>query len=96
MTWERIETAPKDGTRILLALLAVDKPGEPPSWFISLGWWDPEFDGEWSDEVGDIVYRGAWTDGGVASWAYEEHRELGPTHWMPLPEPPIEHGEGGE
>ena len=77
MKWEPIETAPKDGTPILLWCLYENKYGEvlgpyfwvgPPQddYDVSPGWYptqdDGDFDGLASDET--------------------------PTHWMPLPEPP--------
>jgi len=81
VAWQPIESAPKDQC-ILLASLAVENAGKGPEWSITAGYWDAEF--EWDNDV----YRGAWTDDSVASWAYEERVELSPTHWMPLPEGP--------
>lgn len=79
--WQAIETAPKDGTRIMLAA-APDRvtlgcwmvPSEVPWLKYRDGYapeevWD-EFDPWWHSE-----------DGGFT----DEHP---PTHWMPLPEPP--------
>lgn len=43
MEWQPIETAPKDGTRLLLC--EADQPGEP-----CVGWW---IAGQWRD-MGDI------------------------------------------
>ncbi len=56
-SWQPIETAPKDGSRILLAT---------PTGKISGGMWS-------------LQYR-------VWSWPYVM---VEPTHWMPIPEPPI-------
>ena len=66
--WQPIETAPKDGTAILLWW---------PYWSSSraiVGWWAPrQPDLGWS----------AWES------SYQGNCP-GPTHWMPLPEPPTE------
>lgn len=72
--WQPIETAPKDGTQILL--------------FDPSGTWDPDLAsfsprvavGAWKDfPNGHGEWRGYYS--GLS--AVEE-----PTHWMPLPEPP--------
>ncbi len=70
--WQPIETAPKDGTPILLWA---------PEWkYVSrCGWWQSSING--SDDAG-------WTDGTVISWNYQEVSILLPTRWMPLPDPP--------
>ncbi|HZH10601.1 MAG TPA: DUF551 domain-containing protein [Microvirga sp.] len=85
--WKPIETAPKDGTKVLAVM---------PGGFKSVVWYDAQFAYEYNDEKGESDYRGAWTDGTVASFAYEELTELNPTHWMPLPASPLskenEHG----
>jgi len=72
--WQPIETAPKDGTRILIW-----------SHYAIIAWWvtdytntrdDEHFDGVW------LVYQGD------DPW-YDEYLNLGaPTHWTPLPSAP--------
>jgi len=60
MSWQPIETAPKDGTRVLL--------------WLSIGicaTYD-SFDGQWEDDGQSLN-----TDFAA------------PTHWMPLPAPPV-------
>lgn len=74
--WRPIETAPKDGARVLVACL---KNGRAQ---ICVAWWHPAF--AWADGA-DVA---AWTDGTVADWRGEELAELSPTHWMPLPAMP--------
>jgi hypothetical protein len=73
MNWQPIETAPKDGTDVLVmymhietqvvhnAFFNVDDPGEEPAWW--------SYD---KSEVSRIRLDGFMT----------------PTHWMPLPAPP--------
>lgn len=60
MTWQPIETAPRDGTICLVA---------EPSGFVHLAQWCA--DGYWRYRVTDPDLQ----------WK--------PTHWMPLPPPPI-------
>ena len=79
--WQPIETAPKDGTRILLY--------DPmTSGLIYAGCWDARFESNWNEEADDLEYFGKWTAYEVQSWNDEEYAALAPTHWMPLPTPP--------
>ena len=78
--WQPIETAPKDGTEILLCQ-ATDADGDPmsdESWGISVqvaAWWEGERN--W------IVY---------CSMVRDPSLHFTPTHWMPLPSNPLEVG----
>ena len=72
MTWQPIETAPKDGTRILAysrmaRVLYAHRERTYP----------------------DIAVV-AFTDDWWSNTAFEHHRFPHPTHWMPLPEKPID------
>lgn len=80
--WMPIESAPRDGTRILFY--------DPlSSGLIHSGNWEAEFEPErWDKRKSRTIYRGAWTDHSVASFGYEELNEFNPTHWQPLPAPP--------
>lgn len=75
MQWQPIETAPKDGTHILI--YTVDHPGPVPARDmparVTAFWYAPY--GEWHL---------------VMAWGYEaENQVYGvPTHWQPLPDPP--------
>lgn len=60
MNWQPIETAPRDGERILLVI------NHGPH--------------------GDKIWTGLWADGWIVSYGKAEKQ---PTHWMPLPEPPV-------
>jgi hypothetical protein len=61
--WEPIETAPKDGTDILVALHLWNDPTKPHT-FEVVAW-----DGE--------------------EWASDSYPVYPPTHWRPLPKPPV-------
>lgn len=76
-SWQPIESAPKDGTRVLFY--------DPHSSVgVHAGCWDASFT---STDDG-LSFRGAWTDYSVHSFGSEECNEYYPTHWQPLPEPP--------
>jgi hypothetical protein len=70
--WQPIETAPKDGTRILVVDCG----------FVQIARWDEEFD-NYNDRQGVPAWATFACDDGF----YSEYAE-NPTHWMPLPEPP--------
>lgn len=75
--WQPIETAPKDGSDVLLCR-AIDADGQPipaKSWGIFVqvaAWW--RGDDDW------IVY---------CSQIQEPKLHFEPTHWMPLPPNPL-------
>lgn len=75
--WQPIETAPKDGTKLLLFVVQ-----EPDDYCRAVGL--PE---GWSAiEVGEYSWH---CSGHEHGW---EHPTAGsPTHWMPLPQPPHNH-----
>lgn len=77
MGWQPIETAPKDGTWVLLAGGECDGD-EGDAQRIVTGQYTDYLNGrktEWH-------WQFCWYDGGYYG-NYED-----PTHWMPLPEPP--------
>ncbi len=68
MKWQPIETAPKDGT---VVILADDSSVYPQGWWrMRKGWVFLDTNVEGPD------YTNGWVKG------------YGPTHWMPLPDPP--------
>ncbi len=74
--WQPIESAPKDGTWILLGGGRTDDEDDART--IAVGQWTNYLNGgttSWH-------WQFAWYDGGYYG-AYNN-----PTHWMPLPEPP--------
>lgn len=71
--WQPIDSAPKDGTRILV----FEGAGSPVCGKVYVGFW---YEG---DEQASLPYSDkCWSD--TADPSYERS----PTHWMPLPEPP--------
>lgn len=73
--WQSIETAPKDGTDILLAEISHDR-GQISYGEIDIGAWQKEPMS--MDEEGNSYWY----------WFTNFGRVQEPTHWMPLPEPP--------
>lgn len=74
--WQPIETAPKDGTSVLIIGAAWREP-VISRWYVHYlhGKPDPRRPPEWEQQ--DMC-------GGFGSYNGPIH----PTHWMPLPEPP--------
>lgn len=76
MKWNPIDTAPKDGTKILLAKIAPIEgvpefglEGHPTQvWWCCLGWWSDTWN-KWFDGV-------------------EPSGLAGPNYWMPVPPVP--------
>ncbi len=74
MTWQPIETAPRDGTEVLLALKGKHRA--------CLGYWIDSEDVRYGKSVRK---RQLWS---VESMWILHGDEPEPTHWMPLPELP--------
>jgi hypothetical protein len=78
--WQPIETAPKDGTWILL-YCSQQKVAISGMWHVEPDLFTPDVhEPGWSDWVSDNDYI-MWDSG------------YSPTHWMPLPEPPMRNEE---
>ena len=74
--WQPIETAPQDGTRILVSF------GTMGVWLVS--WTEPSHD-DWEIWCTDDNKHGPY-----ALRGYSDDGPRAPTHWMPLPKPPGE------
>jgi hypothetical protein len=82
MTWLPIDTAPKDGTRLLLA--CTDGP-------------EDVIIGRWQFDSNDPDFGNCWGLGDASDWAESWNRfpgktpegAWGITHWMPLPASPL-------
>jgi hypothetical protein len=73
--WQPIETAPKDGTEILLfTTYLADEYYDETFSTVQIGSWD------FGHDTVEAIWRRP------AGWACVKIGE--PTHWMPLPEPP--------
>lgn len=75
MSWQPIETAPKDGTEVLL-WFAQFETRRIGAW---MPWGDSSYPFLWQDCHGGNLHR---------PWKYEDENYDYPTHWHPLPEPP--------
>jgi len=91
--WQPIETAPKDGMPLLLGTME----SEETAAVSTLGWWqDAEDDGR--DTKGadggfvDHTFNQFYPGRSFGNPTYQ-HTGNQPTHWMPLPAPPIERAE---
>lgn len=85
LKWQPIETAPKDGRRILVWV--------PESENVLSVYWDDRFTFRFDEEKAESAdyqgeHEGAWTDDAVKSFSYEEKESYQPSHWMPVPLPP--------
>lgn len=80
--WQPIETAPKDGTRMVLFCERVVSRIHTGHWFSH----EKQTDG-----VTSWRYSGWWLDGFQHPF---NQPPFEPTHWMPLPDPPQRRGEG--
>lgn len=84
MKWQPIETAPRDGTTVLLAA-----PGRVTAGEWHLEQWPTEC--EYHSSTGEYLGQhetGECIDAGWCSWDGGFTDVAQPTHWMPLPEAP--------
>ncbi len=85
--WRPIETAPQDGTRVLISWRNYD--GTPR---VAEAWWAKPSEGATADQC-------YWQAMDRIVLSANTHRSrggapLGATHWMPLPAPPQEADRG--
>jgi hypothetical protein len=87
MDWQPIESAPKDGTDVLVLLDCASVP------VVHLAWWRSREEWELSGQ-----YCGGWDSAAEWEgwWSYTQNSTTQekldgyrlPTHWMPMPTPP--------
>jgi len=85
--WQPIETAPRDGTRILLYCAYTDAPDDERT---RVGWWNwvdiCGFGYEDDEHMPDPCFMDATTRAHNAEYGgYWDAPEYPATHWMPLP-----------
>ena len=87
--WQPIETAPRDGTEILVWYELATVPIVHIAWFNSEHEWHRtgQYFGGW-ESLDDWLGWWSYTRSSITQERLDEDRE--PTHWMPLPEPPWE------
>ena len=79
--WRPIESAPKMQTIILFAVTEQFADGSPQNWKMATGAWHTGYDCETSRAAGYTP----WTWDGRQLKTYD----VQPTHWLPIPSPPI-------
>jgi hypothetical protein len=90
MDWQPIETAPKDGNKIILYYQNRHNFGRTV-----MGCWVTDEQANETDTDG-VGLEAGWYEQ-IDNWddyAQIAIHEGEPTHWMPLPKPPIAHGIG--
>jgi hypothetical protein len=89
--WRPIETAPKDGTHILLYAPAREYAGKPTEPRLTYGYWMIWEHGEYLGDCGGECRCPEYGDTPEPSWYSEDGGftpENPPTHWKALPLPP--------
>lgn len=87
--WRTIDTAPKDGTQILLGATSQTYRGQHVPARSTQGYWDAQkpLPGDYASDSGEFIGE----PGGVPFWMSEDGgftEENPPTHWQPMPAPP--------
>ena len=73
--WLPIESAPRDGTRVVLWSA---KYGTEVGWFA-----------EWDDFTIGKQETSGWAMNWNSEFGHPDEEVISPTHWQPLPEPPV-------
>jgi hypothetical protein len=86
MKWQPIETAPRDGTDVLVYKDVATVPVVHIAWYRSEEEWRDHGGCLFGDTLEEYVGWWSYTRNSVTQEKLEGYAE--PTHWMPLPEPP--------
>lgn len=90
--WKDIDTAPKDGTHVLLYAPVQEHQGKPTEPRLTYGYWDTPEHGKYLGDCGGSCRCPEYDDPHPPYWFSDDGgftEEHPPTHWMPLPEPPL-------
>ena len=87
MAWQTIETAPRDGTRIWAWSAGY---GQRETCMQKYGKGSPGF-AKWEEGDGPLNYGWGWREP-QNNWSSTWE----PTHWMPLPAPPLPDNAGND
>jgi hypothetical protein len=83
--WQTIETAPKDGTEIILAITGI----LPDKYWVHIGWWQQGDSFPWRFiDTFSLEPSGCCDDEDADRTPVNGAKEGSVTHWMPLPQPP--------
>lgn len=83
--WQPIETAPRDGTEIILAIKGA---GHPSHW-VHIGWWNEGDSFPWRFiDTFSLEPNGCCDNESDDRTPVNGAKEESVTHWMPLPTPP--------
>lgn len=98
MSWQPIETAPKDGTWVKL-LIPYCREKFTEDECTDEGYWDADVvNHAWGDRKIDPEWRKLRPSGRKGCWRFDGDDgafDIQPTHWKPLPEPPPSFPAGG-
>lgn len=89
--WQPIETAPKDGTNILLYAPAAVYQGKAVTERLTYGHWEEPEHGKYLGDCGGECRCPEYDEAPPPYWYSDDGgftEEYPPTHWMPLPKPP--------
>lgn len=84
LVWEPIDTAPKDGTRVILWRGPAESGKQ--SEMVIAEWHGGEW--QWPDEAENPCTHGEWSEEDRQGGYYSDGRYF--THWMPLPAAPVD------
>lgn len=91
--WNPIETAPKDGTNVMLYAPAAVYQGKPVQARLTYGHWDTPEHGKYLGDCGGECRCPVYDEPPPPYWYSDDGgftEEYPPTQWMPRPAPPVD------